>query len=112
MKYRRKTNAYMIILLVALLMTVSPYRSNAQEAFPNQAPSQEFMRNKNPGMNRTGAGTGGFDDWETGTGNDGHNTGFQNDYEAPAKDAIWLLCLLAAGYGIYRRKRITANSKN
>ena len=111
MNYKKKTDAYLKILLASLLISVSPCLSNAQEVFPNQTPSQEFLQNnKNAqgGMLRAGGGTGSGDPIDPGTGGTDPG-GSQNDTEVPVADAGWLFCLLATGYGLYRRKKPSAD---
>jgi len=109
MKNKNTIVSCAIIFLMVLALTVLfPCRSGAQEIFPNQTPSQEFMQNnKNApagGMLKAGGGTGSGDPIDPGTGGTDPG-GFQNDTEVPVKDAGWLLYLLAAGYGLYRRKK-------
>ena len=105
MKYRNKT----IVLLIALLSVVLPYSTNAQEVFPDKMPSQEFLQNRNGGGTlRADGGNSGGDTPNPGGGTD--RDGYQNDTNVPATDALWLVCLLSVGYGLFRRKQTVKNN--
>ena len=109
MKYRKK----IIMSLIALaLISVFSCRLDAQTVFPDRTPAQEFVQNKNAGTNsilRAGAGGTGLDDpTNPGGGNDGE--GNQNDTAAPVTDAIGLVCLLAVGYGLLKRRELAPKS--
>ena len=105
MKYRKKIIMFLIVWLIA----VFPHRSNAQEVFPDQAPSQEFIQNKNAapgGILKAGGGTGSGDPIDPGTGGTDPN-GSQNDTAVTVTDATWLLILLALGYGTLKRRKLS-----
>ena len=110
MKYRKK----IIIFLIVLMIAVFPHHSNAQEVFPDRTPAQEYLQNKNAapgGILKLGGGTGSEDPTNPGTGGiDG--SGNQNDTAVPVTDVMCLVCLLAVGYGLYRKKQISKAEKN
>ena len=111
MKHNKKKTAYLKVLLAALLMAIFQSHSRAQEVFSDRTPSQEYLQNRNAppgGMLKAGAGGTGTDDgMNTGTGTDGNPS---NLNDAPVKDVIWLLCLLAVGYGVYRKRVCQKNA--
>ena len=108
MKRKNKTGLNMIVFLMVLaLISVFSCRLDAQQVFPDRTPAQEFVQNKNAGTNsilRASGGTGSDDPTNPSGGNDG--AGNQNDTAVPVTDAIGLVCLLAVGYGLLKRREL------
>jgi len=106
-----KKNITIMFLMALTLVWVFPYQSNAQNVFPDQTPAQEYLQNAAPqGPLKAGGGTGTGDGIGTGGGSDG--TGNQNDTDSlPVTDTLWLLCSMAIGYGIVRKKQTTKSPK-